>query len=111
MEKVILIQLSVKEFQAIIKEEIKSYFEENPIFEIKSQETEDLMTINGAANFLDLSKATIYSKVSRRELPVMKRGKRLYFSKEELTKYLKEGRFKTIAELQQEATNYIGRNL
>jgi excisionase family DNA binding protein len=68
---------------------------------------DDLLTIDQAAEFLTLTKPTLYSKVSRRELPYMKRGKRLYFSKDELMAYLKEGRQGTTSELQQEAGSYL----
>lgn len=59
----------------------------------------DLMTIKEASAFLTISVPTIYSKVSRKELPYMKQGKRLYFSKTELMTYLKKGRNATNAEV------------
>ena len=68
---------------------------------------EQFLTIQEAADFLNLSKATIYSKVSRNELPVMKRGKRLYFSRTELLNYLKAGRKKSNAEIEAEASSYL----
>jgi excisionase family DNA binding protein len=57
--------------------------------------TSDLMTVEQAAIFLSLSVPTIYTKVSRKELPVNKGGKRLYFSKGELWAWIKSGK-KTI---------------
>jgi len=54
-----------------------------------------------------LTVPTIYSKVSKGELPVMKRSKRLYFSSTELMKYLKRGRKKSNAEIEQEAKAYL----
>jgi len=74
----------------------------------KSQDT--LLTVAQTADFLSLTIPTIYSKVSRRELPVMKRGKRLYFSKSELREYLKEGRRKTLNELSLQADNYLNKS-
>ena len=58
----------------------------------------DLMTVAEAADFLDLTIPTIYTKTSRGELPFMKRSKRLYFSREELVKYLKKGRQGSLVE-------------
>ena len=66
---------------------------------------EQFLTIQQAAAFLCLSVPTIYSKVSKRELPYMKQGKRLYFSKSELSEYLKSGKKKTSVEM--EAENYL----
>jgi excisionase family DNA binding protein len=69
--------------------------------------TEKLLTVKQAAEFLTLSVPTMYSKVSRGELPVMKRGKRLYFSRKELLAYLKAGRKKSNAEIEAEANKYL----
>jgi len=68
---------------------------------------EKLLNVNGASEFLSLTVPTIYSKVSRGELPVMKRGKRLYFSSNELMAYLKEGRKMTNSEIMASADRWI----
>lgn len=63
----------------------------------------DLLTIKQAAEFLSLSVPTLYTKVSRKEIPVNKRGKRLYFSTDELSTWIKSGRRKTQEEIQSTA--------
>jgi excisionase family DNA binding protein len=87
---------------------------ENLILDLKHQPAkaenkpaEQLLTVQQAAKFLNLSVTTVYSKVSRRELPVMKRGKRLYFSNLELMSYLKDGRKLSNAEIEQQADDYF----
>lgn len=75
-----------------------------------TEQPEQLLTIQEAAKFLNLTVPTIYSKVSKGELPVMKRSKRLYFSSTELMEYLKEGRKKSNAEIEQEAEAYLSNN-
>jgi excisionase family DNA binding protein len=72
-----------------------------------TEQLEQLLTIQEAAEFLKLTVPTIYSKVSKGELPVMKRSKRLYFSSTELMEYLKGGRKKSNAEIEQEAEAYM----
>jgi len=72
-----------------------------------TDQPEQLLTIQEAAEFLRLSVPTLYSKVSKGELPVMKRGKRLYFSRTELLEYVKAGRKKSNAEIEQEAKAYL----
>ncbi len=72
-----------------------------------TEHPEQLLTIQQAAEFLSLSVPTLYSKVSKSELPVMKRGKRLYFSRTELMEYIKEGRKKSNAEIEVEAEAYL----
>lgn len=78
--------------------------------EQQTEQPEQFLTIQQAAEFLNLSVATIYSKVSKRELPVMKRSKRLYFSLSELTEYLKNGKKKSFAEIEAEAELYLSNN-
>lgn len=75
-----------------------------------TEQPEQLLTIQEAAQFLNLTVPTIYSKVSKGELPVMKRSKRLYFSSTELMEYIKEGRKKSNAEIEAEAEAYLSNN-
>jgi excisionase family DNA binding protein len=75
--------------------------------QIPKDQTEQLLTIQQAAEFLSLSVPTMYSKVSKGELPVMKRSKRLYFSRTELHEYLKQGRKKSSSEIEQAAEAYF----
>ncbi len=78
--------------------------------QVKLQEkTEEFLTVQEAADFLNLTVPTIYSKVSKGELPVMKRSKRLYFSSIQLMEYIKEGVKKSNAEIEAEAANYVNR--
>lgn len=73
----------------------------------KPEPIEQLLNIQEAAKLLDLTVPTMYSKVSRGDLPVMKKGKRLYFSYTELMEYLKSGKKKSNAEIEAEAEEYI----
>lgn len=75
-----------------------------------TEQPEQLLTVQGAAEFLGLTVPTIYSKCSRNEIPFMKRSKRLYFSSTELMEYLKEGRKKSNSEIEQEAEAYLSNN-
>lgn len=70
----------------------------------QSPEQEEIMPVAKAAIFLDLAVPTVYSKVCRKELPVNKRGKRLYFYRSELTEWIKSGRKKTADEIREDAT-------
>lgn len=73
----------------------------------KTELPEKLLTIQEASEFLSLSVPTLYSKVSKGELPVMKRSKRLYFSSTELMDYLKKGRKKSNSDIEKEAKDYL----
>jgi excisionase family DNA binding protein len=73
------------------------------------QNADEMLDISQAAAFLNLTVSTVYCKVSSREIPVNKRGRRLYFYKSELEAWVKGGRKKTVAEIQQEAQGYVHR--
>ena len=75
--------------------------------QLPTTQPEKLLTIQEAAEFLSLTVPTMYSKVSKGELPVMKRSKRLYFSSIELLKYIKDGRKKSNTEIEQEDKAYL----
>jgi len=70
-------------------------------------EEDKLLTIREAAEILHLSVPTVYGLVQRSEVPVCKRGKRLYFSKQELIGWIMSGRKKTNSEINAEADDYI----
>jgi excisionase family DNA binding protein len=91
---------------------------ESLVYSIKDDQSErtdtkeadgELLTIDQAAAFLHLSKATIYSKCSRNELPYMKRGKRLYFLKVQLLEYVKAGQHETSQQLTDNAHESLGK--
>lgn len=108
MEQV-LFSLPLKKLEPVIKGWLKEVLIENQKTNLiaLTETTEQLLTVQQAAEFLNLTVPTIYSKVSKGELPVMKRSKRLYFSKKELIEYLKAGRKKTNAEIEAEAHEYL----
>ena len=61
--------------------------------DLQQQPEEDtLLTLTEAAEFLKTSPAAIYTKVSRGEIPFSKPGRRLYFDKDELRKWVKLGK-------------------
>ena len=51
----------------------------------------DLMNIQQAAEFTGLAVTSIYLKSSQGTIPCTKKGKRLYFSKSELTEWINQG--------------------
>jgi excisionase family DNA binding protein len=70
-------------------------------------EPEQLLTVQQAAELLNLSVPTLYGYSQRAEIPVCKRGKRLYFSKQSLFEWIKDGKKKTLAETASEADTYL----
>jgi len=76
-----------------------------------TKEAERLLNIDEVAELLHLTKPTVYTKHSRGELPgVCKRGKRLYFQRDVIINWIKEGRKKSKAEIEAEADAYLSDN-
>jgi excisionase family DNA binding protein len=102
----ILTQLTIPEVRELFRNELESFFPSRD--EATQQpEADQLFNIKQAAAFISLSVPTVYGLVCRSEIPCMKKGKRLYFSKDELTSWIKSGRKKTLAEIQSETNDYL----
>ncbi|WP_282135743.1 helix-turn-helix domain-containing protein [Seonamhaeicola maritimus] len=107
MNKTVFISLSIEDLQTVIIDCVNSCLENNKNEQTPAEQPEQLLTVQGAAVFLNLTVSTIYSKVNKGDLPVMKRGKRLYFSKVELLDYVKKGRKKSNSEIEELAESYL----
>lgn len=71
----------------------------------KQQEDQynEIMDVKEAARFLKLAPATVYTKVSRSELPAFKSGKRLLFNKSKLLEYMQLNKKMSAYQLKKEA--------
>ncbi|MCX2452242.1 helix-turn-helix domain-containing protein [Pedobacter sp. PLR] len=69
----------------------------------KDPNDNELLTIEEASEFLKVTVPALYTKVSRQEIPVSKPGKRLYFNKSDLKKWIIASRKKTVMEIRKEA--------
>lgn len=67
----------------------------------------DVMVIDELSAYLDLSKSYIYKLTSSNSIPYYKRGKRVYFKKVDIDKWVFSNRVKTNEEINQEAINYL----
>ena len=68
----------------------------------QSESSSLLLSLIEAAAFLKLAPQTIYGFTSKRLIPFIKRGKKLYFKKNELEQWLDEGKKKSIDEINKE---------
>jgi excisionase family DNA binding protein len=107
MENVVFTQLSIPEIRQMFRQELETYFATQKQGNTNQPEPEQLLTVQQAAELLNLSVPTLYGYTQRAEIPVCKRGKRLYFSKQSLFDWIKEGRKKTLAETAIEAESYL----
>lgn len=107
MEQVFF-NVPLSKLEPIFKRWIRDVQSENQTSKLESiEKPEKLLTIQEAAAFLSLTVPTIYTKVSKGELPVMKKSKRLYFSSTDLMKYVKQGRRMSNDEIDAAAEKYL----
>lgn len=107
MENLTFTQLSIPEIRQMLRQELVNYFETHRPYEGGQPEQEEFLTIQQAAAMLKLSVATLYGYSQRAEIPVNKRGKRLYFPKSDLIEWIKQGKKKTLAEEAADADAYL----
>jgi len=69
--------------------------------------TFDIMNVEQVSEFLNLAIATIYDKTSKNMIPHKKHGKKLYFIRAEIEKWILDGSVKTSEEIDVEAMDYI----
>ena len=84
--------------------ELKALFlnKANPQTEIELPDN-----IKGISKLTELSVATLYGYVQRNEIPHYKKGNRLKFFKSEIIDWIKEGKVKSLAEIEADANAYF----
>lgn len=97
-------QFSIGEFEARLKKTVSTLIElaVKKAFEERASEiadTSDTLDLKKASELTGLSSSTIYSKVSRFQMPSLTRGRPLLFSKKELMTWLASGRPKNYLNL------------
>ena len=70
---------------------------------------DELLTIDKAADILSVSVPTVYGYVHKKQIPVMKRRGRLYFSRSEILEWIKSSRRMTREEIRQAAAESLNR--
>ena len=80
----------------------------NNIEKMLSDKFDEVLNFEQACQFLNVSRSYLYKLTSTRSVPHFKpRGKQVYFSKAELTEWLKQNPVKTSSEIDQEASDYL----
>ena len=76
---------------------------------IDRQETQEntIMDFHAAREFLGFSASHLYKLTSQNLIPHSKRGKKLFFQKEELKSWLLENKVNTIEQIEEEAINNL----
>lgn len=64
-------------------------------------------SIDWLVKYTGFPKNSIYQKTSKNEIPHIKRGRKLFFEKSQIDKWLEEGRVKTKGEIAAEAEAFL----
>jgi predicted DNA-binding transcriptional regulator AlpA len=93
-----LYTLTVEEFRALSKTiAVDNSYLLRPV-EIKQQPKSDVIYLSEMMGLTGYKESTVYSKVCRKEIPVISNGRPLAFSREEILQWMKNGR-PTVAEM------------
>ena len=95
MKKIEIESASIAELEKMISRVVAE--------QLKSVRTSDtyeneFLSVDEAASLLKVSKDTIYQKTSKNEIPFYKQFNRLFFKKEEILDYIKQGKTSTVSE-------------
>lgn len=72
-----------------------------------SLEEDEILNIEQACKFMNLSKSAMYKKTSSGEIPFLKYGKYLRFEKKALNEILLQNRVMSNVQIELEAINYV----
>jgi len=97
MGQQIIFNFSEEELLAIFKQGMREVLKENS--SNPGSELKELLNIDEASQFIMLAKQTIYGMTSNRQIPFLKRGKKLMFRRSELQQWLYNSKKQTNEEL------------
>lgn len=87
-----LIDLTVSDLKEIIKDSILEIQRENKPITKLTEHKSDVMYIEEVSELTKLSKNSVYSKVSKMEMPYVSRGRPLTFSRKQIEGWIMNGR-------------------
>lgn len=103
-----LTNISEQEFKEFLKDALKEILSSEA--GAVKQQLSEIMDVQQASEFLKLKVTTLYEKTSRKTIPHLKKGNKLYFHRSELEAWIKEGKVKTRDEIESEAITFTLNN-
>ncbi len=98
-----LISVSHHELKSFIETAVEKAIDTSNINQRVIEEENEHLTIKEASTFTNIAVATLYDYTHKRKIPFNKVGKKLIFSKKELTAWIQSHRKKTMDEIEQQA--------
>lgn len=91
--------------QKAVNQAVKKAIQQNQVLSHKPKN--EILDINGAVEITGNSKNTIYQLTSKKLIPHFKRGRKLYFKRSELLKWIEAGKQKTVDEMLSDTDDYL----
>ncbi|MFL0170183.1 helix-turn-helix transcriptional regulator [Tenacibaculum maritimum] len=92
-------------------------FIQNEIKELKKLvlalniQQKEILTVEDATVYLQLSKSCLFKMTSKREIPFYKPGgKKIFFKKEELDQWIFNSRVESTSDIESDIEHYLGRS-
>ena len=100
--------IRLNEFEILIQNSVERAMKAHETKQVEP--ANELLTVPQAAKYLNLAVPTIYSLISRNEIPCNKpKGtKKVFFVKSDLIAWINSGRKQTISEIKEQAGSYMG---
>jgi len=95
-----IIVTNKSELESIVQKSVLKALEKHKVQKVEQRD--NFLSIEQASNYLQLAQNTLYGFTSKRKIPFIKKGKKLYFKEADLDKWLETGRKKTKDELEKE---------
>ena len=90
MEKLII--ATTEDLSSLIQDAVQKGIQNSNNQNQQTPKLPELLSISQAGDYLNLAKQTLYGFTSKGVIPFLKRGKKLYFKKTELDKWVNEGK-------------------
>lgn len=112
MERTMLTTFTADELEQFIANAVEKAIQQGAEKSLRgtASETRKILTLSEFCAHTGLSKQTAYKLTSTQSVPHSKRGKKLYFDREEIDAWLLENRVPTATEIQKKARDYMTAN-
>jgi excisionase family DNA binding protein len=104
MQNVVFTQLSIPELRKVLREEVEKVLANQPTNQ-SNQKT--IFNLEEACQYIGISKSHCYKLTSQNLIPFSKRGKKIYFDRVELDKWLLAQKIKDVSTLEAEANQRL----
>src|SRR5699024_120650 len=98
----VIVTMEKDELVRAISKAVTVALKERKEIQSKDVEFEEIMQTDQLCRYLKIKKAAIYQLTTYKRIPYFKKGKRLFFKKNEIDEWLRNGRKASVAHVEEE---------